>query len=285
MKEVKRVKAPVRIDFAGGTTDVEPFPTEYGGAVLNIGINHYVIGNLESSEKSVSLSYSENIPTSSGLGTSSVMNLVWLSLISQNRFKTDEDKMKLAEQVYKIEQDIGLVGGKQDEYAGAMGGIHLMEFKKNNKVKIHKVKLKPSIIKELESHLILVYTGKPHFSGDTNGSAIENLKKGKTTQNLLRIKKIAFEMKKALERGKLDRFAELLNEETHERSKLSDVAVPPKIWELIEKGKENGAKAAKVCGSGGGGCLLFYGDKKKIKKTFGDMCIDFKIDFGGLRWI
>lgn len=282
---IKKVKAPVRIDFAGGTTDVEPFPTKYGGAVLNIGISHYVIGELNSNNKGVSLSYSENIPTSSGLGTSSVMNVVWLSLISQKRFKDDKDKMELAEQVYRIEQSIGLVGGKQDEYAGALGGINLMEFKKNNKVKIHKIKLRPSVIKELERHLILVYTGKPHFSGDTNGSMIDNLKKGKTTPNLLRIKQIAFDMKKALEKGNLEEFAKLLNEETRERSKLSKIEVPINIWKLIEKGKENGAIGAKVCGSGGGGCILFYGNKNKLKKTFGKMCIDFKIDFEGLRWI
>ena len=162
--EVKKVMAPVRIDFGGGTTDVEPFPTKYGGAVLNAAIDHHVVGELESSSKGISLSYSENIPTSSGLGTSSVMNLVWLSLISQKRFKDDRDKMALAEEVYRLEQAMGLVGGKQDEYAGAVGGINFMEFRKGNKVIVQKLKLKPSLIKELESHLILVYTGKPHSS-------------------------------------------------------------------------------------------------------------------------
>ncbi len=284
MKEVKKVKAPVRVDFAGGTTDVQPFPKLYGGAVVNITINHYVTGELASSDEGVSLSYSENIPTSSGLGTSSVMNLVWLSLISQGRFKNDKDKMALAEGVYKIEQSMGLVGGKQDEYAGAMGGINLMEFK-GDKVTVKKIKVKPTVVKELESKLILVYTGKPHFSGNTNGSMIDNLKKGKNVKNLLKIKQIAFEIKKSLERGDLDKFAELLNQETEERSKLSKMEAPENIVKIIEKGKKNGALAAKICGSGGGGCILFYGNKRKIKQAFGDKCIDFKIDFKGLHWV
>ena len=284
MKEVKRVKAPVRFDFGGGTTDVQPFPKMYGGAVLNAAINRYIIGELSASDKKVSLSYSGDIPTSSGLGTSGVMNLVWLSLISQKKFASEKDKISLAEGTYKLEQSMGLIGGKQDQYAGALGGINFLEFK-DNKVIIHKLKPRSSFIRKLEENLILVYTGKPHFSGNTNGKMISELKKGKRVKNFLKIKQIAIEMKNALEKEDLARFSELLNEETEERSKLNPLIVPENIKRIIEKGKNNGAMSAKVCGSGGGGCILFFGDKKRIKKTFGDKCIDFKFDFEGLHWI
>ena len=49
-------------------------------------------------------------------------------------------------------------------------------------------------------------------------------------------------------------------------------------------GMKNGAVGAKVCGAGGGGSILFFGDKKKLKRKFGEKVIDFKFDFGGLRW-
>src|SRR5271157_2470361 len=113
MREVKKVKAPVRIDFGGGTTDVQPFPKMYGGAVLNAAINRHITGELMASDKKVSLSYSGDVPTSSGLGTSGVMNLVWLSLISKKKFANENDKIALAEETYKLEQITGLVGGKQ----------------------------------------------------------------------------------------------------------------------------------------------------------------------------
>lgn len=284
MKEVKRVKAPVRIDFGGGTTDVQPFPKMHGGAVLNAAINRHITGELMSSDKKVSLSYSGNIPTSSGLGTSGVMNLVWLSLISKKKFADENDKISLAEGTYKLEQTTGLVGGKQDQYAGALGGINFLEFN-DNKVKIHKLKLKPAFIKKLEDNLILVYTGKPHFSGNTNSKMIEGLKSGKKVKNFLNIKRIAIEMKNALEKEDLYNFAELLNEETEEREKLNPEIVPPKIKEMITLAKKNGAIAAKICGSGGGGCILFFGDKSKIRKVFKEKCIDFKFDFEGLHWI
>jgi D-glycero-alpha-D-manno-heptose-7-phosphate kinase len=281
--KTKKIISPVRIDFAGGTTDISPFKDKYGGCVLNATINRYVVGELVVDDKKTHLEYTGNIPTSSGLGTSGVMNLVWLGLISQRKDNFDSNyKMKLAETVYGMEQAMGLVGGKQDQYAGAMGGINFMEFNKD-KVKVERLNLSKEFIKELESKLVLVYTGKPHFSGNTNGAMMDNLIKGKNNSNLLRIKKIAIEMKKALLKEDLNKFAELLNEETKERKKLHKSIIPENVQEMINIGMENGAVAAKVCGSGGGGSILFLGDKQKLKKKFGNKIIDFKFDFNGLR--
>lgn len=278
MKIQKQVKAPVRIDFAGGTTDISPFKDKYGGCVLNAAINRYVTGKIVASDENVGLEYSGNIPTSSGLGTSGVMNLVWLALISKTK-----DKKELAERVYDLEQSLGGVGGKQDQYAAAFGGINFMEFNKNN-VKITRLKLSKNFIRELEDNLVLVYTGKPHFATHANKAMIDNLRKGKNIMNLMRIKNIAIEMKKALLKRDLVCFAELLNQETEERKKLHKSTVPFYMRLMIKKAMNNGAVAAKVCGSGNGGSILFFGDKGKLKKEFGRKVIDFKFDFQGLRW-
>lgn len=289
MKIIKEVKAPVRIDFAGGTTDISSFADSYGGAVLNAAINRYVVGKIIKTNKKVHLEYTGNTPTSSGLGTSGVMNLVWLALISEIKTKTKgnfkpKTKRELAEQVYSLEQSLGLVGGKQDQYAAAFGGINFFEFRKK-KVNIERLKLNKKLIKDLENNLILVYTGKPHFSGNSNKKMIDNLKKGKNIQNLINIKNIAKKMKIALLKKDLDKFAELFNLETQERSKLHDTIVPKNIKVLIKQGLNHGAISAKVCGSGGGGSILFFGDKKKLKKKFKRKIIDFRFDFQGLREI
>jgi D-glycero-alpha-D-manno-heptose-7-phosphate kinase len=213
------------------------------------------------------------------------MNLIWLSLITQQKGKLDSNaKIKLAETVYGIEQAMGLVGGKQDQYAAAFGGINFMEFKKD-KVKVHRLNLRKEFIKKLEDKLVLIYTGKPHFSGNTNKAMMDNLRKGKNNANLLRIKNIAIEMKNALLKEDLERFAELMNEETRERKKLHESIVPESTQKIISLAMKNGAIAAKVCGSGGGGSILFFGDKKKLKQKFKDKVIDFKFDFEGLRAI
>jgi D-glycero-alpha-D-manno-heptose-7-phosphate kinase len=282
MKNRKAI-SPVRIDFAGGTTDISPFKDKYGGCVLNATINRYVVGQLTVDDKKTHLEYTGNIPTSSGLGTSGVMNLVWLSLISQKKEILNPNYKKiLAEKVYRMEQAMGLVGGKQDQYASAFGGINFMEFNKDE-VKINRLNLSKEFIKKLESKLVLVYTGKPHFSGNSNKAMMDNLRKGKNNNNLLRIKKIAIEMKNALSKEDLDKFAELMNQETKERKELHKSIVPENVQKIIARGMKNGAIAAKVCGSGGGGSILFFGNKQKLKTEFGKSIIDFKFDFQGLR--
>lgn len=269
----------MRIDFAGGTTDISPFREKYGGCVLNAAINRYITGEFIASDKSVGLKYHGNIPTSSGLGTSGVMNLVWLALISKTK-----DKKKLAEKVYQLEQALGQVGGKQDAYAGAFGGINFLGFRDRD-VKIEMLNLPKSFIEELENKMILVYTGKPHYSSDANAMVIKNLKNGKNIKNLLRIKQIAKEMRNVLLKRDLNKFAELLNQETTERRMLAKGIITKETEMIIEIGIQNGAISGKVCGSGGGGSILFYGNKTRLKEKFGKRAIDFKFDFGGLKWI
>jgi len=258
----KILRVPIRIDFAGGTTDIYPFTHLYGGAVLNAAIDRYVVG--------------------SGLGTSGAMTLLWLALISKKKKFNKKDKTDLAEHVYLLEKTFGGVNGKQDQYAAAFGGINFMEFH-NESVKVTPMKLPKPFIKKIEDSMVLVYTGKPHFAGSSNKNAIDNLTKGKNNKNLLKIKRVAQEMRLALKKRNLEKFAELLNQETEERKKLHKSTVPTHVRNFIKKGMNNGAIAAKVCGSGGGGSILFFGNKEMIKNKFKSKVIDFKFDFEGLR--
>jgi len=279
---VKKVRAPVRIDFAGGTTDISPFRDKYGGAVLNASINKYVVGELDATNTMTHLEYTGNIPTSSGLGTSSAMNVVFIALITHLK-----DKNKISEAVYNLEHSISesRVNGKQDMYAAAFGGINYMEFI-GDKVKVYPLNLKKEFIKELEKRLVLVYSGKPHLSGSSNKAMIDNLIKGKNDKELLRIKEIAGEMKKSLLKGDLYEFAYLMNKETEQRAKLSKITLSPQLKQIIDSGMKNGAIGAKICGSGGGGSILMFAeDKNKLIKHFGKKVIPFKFDFEGLKWI
>jgi D-glycero-alpha-D-manno-heptose-7-phosphate kinase len=72
------------------------------------------------------------------------------------------------------------------------------------------------------------------------------------------------------------------------RRKLAPGITTPEIEELIGYAKENGAKAAKVCGAGGGGCLMFltgandkYNLIKKLREKDAHI-IDFHVDSDGL---
>ena len=228
-KEIERVRAPARIDFAGGTTDIKPFTHTHGGAVLNAAINKYDYGELLRGKKKTKLEYHADIPTSSGLGTSSAMNVVWTALISNLN-----EKGKIAESVFKIEQSLkeSSANGKQDMYASCFGGINFMEFI-GDKVKITRLNLKDKILKELENKLVIVYSGKTHYSGSSNKAAIDNLLKGRNTNNLIKLKNIAYEMKNVLLKGDLYMFANLMNSETKERSRLSKITLSPQLQKII----------------------------------------------------
>ncbi len=279
MKKIKSAQVPVRIDFAGGTTDIAYFTDRYGGAVLNGAINKYIFGKLIREKNLTHLEYGGKIPTSSGLGSSGAMNVLWLALINEKK-----SKKELADMAYKVEQAMGIVGGKQDHYAAAFGGINFLEFKKDKVIRTE-LKLKSGFIEELEDNLVLVYTGIPHTETNANKSMIENIKKRKHVKNLIRIREIAKEMKKALMEKDLEKFSRLLDEETKNRGVLAKNVVPKKIEGMVVGGKKHGAVSAKILGSGSGGSVLFYGNKKKIKNYFGKKVIDFKFDFLGLRYL
>lgn len=273
-------RAPVRVDFAGGSTDIGPVSRKLGGYVLNAAINHYVEGSLIKLPNKTVLEYHSNLPTSSGLGTSGVMNVVWLALTT--RFK---DKHELAEWAYAIENATKVVGGKQDQYAAVLGGINFLKFDNSHKVSIERMKLRSNILRELESRLFLDYTG-PRMSSDINDSVVRNFmhKRKKTVdvfkEIILNVKK----MKSGLSKGDLDCFASCLNREWMLRKKLHPNVTTKKIEERIKFAMDNGASAAKVCGAGGGGSILFYAEnKKELIKKFNNRLIPFKFDFEGLR--
>ena len=83
-------RSPMRITLNGGSSDILSYSTRFGGFSITGAIDKYVYGQLNSSDNNVCLEYHANIPTSSGLGTSGAMNVVWLALISQIKMKRKE---------------------------------------------------------------------------------------------------------------------------------------------------------------------------------------------------
>ena len=70
--------APLRVDLAGGWTDVPPYPTDFGGEVVNFAINRRVRVRKREEVKDSDLEFDFPVPRGSGLGTSSAMNVCLL---------------------------------------------------------------------------------------------------------------------------------------------------------------------------------------------------------------
>lgn len=291
------VKAPVRIDFAGGWTDIELWTSHHTGAVLNATINHYVEGTLETLENhnqpslsntsDIALSYRSNIPAGSGLGTSASMNVVFLFLIRYDYFH-NKDLSLLAEAAFQMEQILHIKGGKQDQYAAVFGGFQFMSF--DEKVHTEHLVIPSDIKKILTQRLILCYTGKSRLSGNIHQKVWRRYEQGLLNETFRGLTATACSMKEALLSGDLPAFATLLNRNWEYQKNLDESITNEEVERFFITASAAGAIAGKACGAGGGGCLLFYCEEEQrsnIERALteeGATIIPFSFEEEGLTW-
>ncbi len=294
--------SPLRITFAGGGTDVEPFIEKYGGAVVNSTIDRKVMVTYEPDEYDLEISsrdlvkslivptgndsiigkiqnlfYSKGIskgriminndvPPGSGLGSSSALTTAMVKLI--HLIKNEEiSSFDLARESYEIERNyFGVALGKQDPFAISLGNFKMMEFQ-NDKELLHDLSKNPRFIKELESRTLLVYTGGTRESSKFLKEQIDASKKDENEINkkLLALKDIAMRMADSVENNDINSFINLINEGWQVKRQLSEGVSNPKIESLIEKAKESGAQGVRLMGGGGEGFLLAIAKEGKIQ--------------------
>ena len=290
-------RAPVRIDFGGAWTDVDIFARSAGGVVLNATIDQYVTGSLRALESSgqnadsregLNVSYGFDLPSGSGLGTSATLNVVWLSLI-KSRIAGDEDRKQIAELAYQLEAMLGILGGKQDQYAAALGGFNLMHFGADGVI-VEPLAVPEETVRALESRSVLCYTGKPRLSGSIHENVWGAFRQGRaeTVTALYKLRDIALRMKDPLLCGDIDAFADLLSENWACQRALDPSVTNPQIESLFEAARAAGARGGKACGAGGGGCLYFVtepgrqGAVAAALQAGGARRIDFAFESDGL---
>jgi D-glycero-alpha-D-manno-heptose-7-phosphate kinase len=288
-------EAPVRIDFAGAWTDVPMFYETFGGATLNAAIKKYVHGELTSgshreSKDGMTVHYEADLPWGAGLGSSATMNVLWLGLVKGRPLKSVQERLVIAEDAFKIEKVLGIIGGKQDQCASAVGGINVFEFSKDG---IHStpVGISSSRVAELEKTLLLCYTGVARLSSRIHENVWGNFAKGHRDiiDALIRMRDSAFEGKEALERGDMEKFGKILSMQ-FECAKIMDGSTSNQSLEDLFSLVKDDIIGGKPCGAGGGGCVVFCckGEEgkrramEKVKKA-GLTIIDLAFDFQGLR--
>lgn len=294
-------RAPVRIDFAGGWTDIPIFASGAGGQVVNAAINHYVSGRMEVHDteetlpaagdkglEGLSVSYQSDLPSGSGLGTSSALNVVWLSLV-KSQITSDEERGKIAELAYNLETILGILGGKQDQYAAAYGGFNSMTF--TDTVAVERLTVPQEMVTELEARLVLCYTGKPRLSGNIHENVWGAFRRGApaTVNALFTLRECAVRMREALLQGDCGAFADILSLNWQSQKALDPSVTNAQIEDLFERATTAGSVGGKACGAGGGGCLLFIaaqGKQEALAKALaeaGARIIPFQFDFSGLQ--
>jgi D-glycero-alpha-D-manno-heptose-7-phosphate kinase len=308
-------RAPTRITLGGGGTDLKSYYSRFGGFLIAGAINKYctILANRRFYE-SIRLSYSEmeivdkvedvkhrifrsalelmdihsgielhstaDVPANSGLGSSSTFTVALLNAL--HTYKKDfVSQRQLAEEACKIE--IELLGepiGKQDQYIAAFGGLTCLTFEKDGSVLVEPLKLSYYMMDQLESSLLLFFTGKERSASDI---LVDQDSKSRTEdpamlQNLHKTKSIGLDTRQYLEKGRLDVLGELFHEHWENKKKRSPGMSDPRIDECYETARKNGALGGKLIGAGGGGFLMFYcenGRKPGVIQAMQHM---------GLRW-
>jgi hypothetical protein len=117
----------------------------------------------------------------------------------------------------------------------------------------------PISISDLAAHMLLHYTGVAHFSGTNNWEMYKRQIEGKkkVQRGLAKIAATSAEMERALEAADYEAAGKALAKEWQNRKALIDGIATPEIDASIDAGRNAGAWAGKVCGAGGGGCIVF----------------------------
>ena len=228
-------------------------------------------------------------PPNSGLGSSSTFTVALIGLFREllGLPITSAGMAKLA---YDIERnDVGIKGGRQDQYAAAFGGFNFMEFH-GEEVVVTPLRLSDFIINELEYNLLLCYIGsretQPIIENQMESARAENTE---PLAAMDKTKEIAIEMKRVLLRGDLDCFGELLHESWVHKKKTAPGITTARIDELYEEAQKAGAIGGKITGAGGGGHLLLYCpfNKRHIVRerlsAMGTRATDFRFDASGMQ--
>jgi len=331
-----RARAPLRLSFCGGGTDVSPYCDAYGGVALNATINRYatatvVPGGGRFSVRSVDYDATivcgieepfvfdgqldlpkgvlahfrraatiaqgcdvllhNDAPPGSGLGSSSAIAVALINALAHGFGAgptLPHDVARLAWQIERV--DVGILGGRQDQYAAAYGGINFMEFHRDGTAVVTPVCLGREVLLDLEHALLLVYVGA-RLSSPILERQIANVRENvqSSVRAMDSLKALTLDMRQALEDGRIRDVGALLHDAWTSKKQMADGISTPSIDEMYDAARRAGALGGKISGAGGGGYMFFVSDPGKrlhvqnAVRRHGALPVPFRFVDGGVQ--
>ena len=313
-------RAPFRVSFCGGGSDLPSFYEKYGGCVLSTSIRKYMyltihhyfhkdqivlkysktetVKDYESIEHKyfrqclkdfgimgVEISSMADIPSGTGLGSSSSFTVALLHLLYTYRGEY-VSKYKLAKEACKTEIDkLGQPIGKQDQFAAAFGGLNFYEFQPNGFVNVEPIIMAPQSYKTLEDNILMFYIGGVHSASDNLKEQSKNLVAADKAKAQLKMCELSRTLKEELQKNNVDAMGELLHENWMMKKSLVSEISNTLIDDTYQKAMNAGALGGKLLGAGGAGFMIFYVKPEKqesVRKALNDLReMNFEMDNGG----
>ncbi len=295
------VRAPLRISFVGGGTDLPLFYKQYPGRVISVAINKFVYITINPSaykldhfiikykktetvrkpedlkhdrfkaalldsgirKSGLEISSLADLPSGSGLGSSSSFTCALITALRAFQKKPISSKT-IAEEACRLEIDILKNNiGKQDQYASAYGGFNTIQFNTNNSVTVQPVPLTNKQLKDFKSNLLLFYTGLSRKAGSVLDHQQNRIKDNLDTYKKMSDSTIEFE--KHLLKNNYKELGAMLHHGWLQKKSLSSKISNAAIDNMYETAMNHGAWGGKILGAGGGGCLLIMAKSEKHK--------------------
>ncbi|HLM50656.1 MAG TPA: galactokinase [Solirubrobacteraceae bacterium] len=288
-------RAPLRISLGGGGTDLPSYFGEHEGFLVAGAIDKFVYMLTHTVfQRRYRMKYSEfeevddpgeirhpilresilhhwrgdpleiaslaDVPAGTGLGSSGSYTVCLLKALAMGARKSTTPH-QLAEDACTIEIDVlSEPVGKQDQYVAAHGGICAYTFKTDGTVEVEPLTLSRDTLRRLRNNFLLFYTGEARAASDILADQVQRTEADDDAMlaNLHRTKEIGLESRELLERGDLERYAELMHDHWVNKRERSPGMVTDRIDDLYTLARRSGCVGGKLVGAGGGGFLLVY---------------------------
>lgn len=313
-------RAPFRVSFCGGGSDLPSFYEEFGGCVLSTTIRKYmyltahkyfeqdkivlkyskteVVNDYSQIEhrifkqclrdfdlKGIEISSMADIPAGTGLGSSSTFTVALLHLL--HTYKGEYvSKYKLAKDACAVEiEKLGEPIGKQDQFAAAFGGLKFYEFMPNGFVNVEPVIMAPQSYRKLEKNILMFYIGGTHSASQILQEQSQNVRRADKSAVQNEMCKLTRILKDELQQNNVDAMGELLHENWMLKKSLASGISNPLIDDTYTKAMAAGATGGKLLGAGGAGFMIFYVPEEKqeaVKASLSHLRdMEFEMDNSG----
>jgi len=303
-KKVIHLRAPMRISFVGGGTDFPDYFSNKPGEVIsttidvfvyvtikdmfdtNVRVHHSLI-ETESITSRITHAYtraalehfgifkgaeviivSDVMTTGSGLGASSALMSALALGCSHMRQHPIGDSGELAKLTFTLENQAGMVGGWQDQYATCYGGFNAIAFNGDGVI-VEPLNLPIRIREELEDRTLMIFTNLARNPQPIQTQLVERLQVGDRDVYLDRMYQYVQQFKKELlsPSANVTRLGQILDETWQIKKDVSPLSTNLYVDELYKFVRANGVVGGKVTGAGGGGFFLAITESAETKRT------------------